>query len=436
MADRGKLDLVEGRPAAEAAAGETINVSNIGVQPHMRDGVPERNLLVFWRWPADRLDETFAKIGQRLEIEQILYLHWTRERIVENFQRFYAMITGHAYQKYTEAGVAPFLFVLVRDRNPVYRYRIAAGSGFKKVNINSFDLKQELRRQGNTSLHATNDQREFRRDLMYLVGQSADDYHPPKWDGDPSNIEEIHRDVVAAEGWESLRQVFSVLNEAVCYVVLRNFDRLPDEHVHGSHGDLDLLLSDEDALSRAASILDKDHRPTIRVGGRKVSFDLRSVEDFYYDPEWCRRILENRVMVRGFYAPNAENHFFSLLFHGHVQKPVIARDYIPTLLDLSREIGLDWIGEDWLTSRHKAASLLKDWLKGNGYYVTRPTGCPQFNWSFARRLGDVPWLYRSRSMTRKVGDLMMRNPLLRPLIPHARAARQLYRMANKRLRRA
>jgi hypothetical protein len=384
-------------------------------------------LLVFWRWSEDRLEETLDKIRERLEIDQILYLRWSKERVVENFQRFYAMVTGQAYQKYTQAGALPFLFVLVNDPQPLYQYRIAAGSGFKKVNVNCFDLKQMLRKQGGTSLHATNDQREFRRDLMYLIGQAADDYCPSKWDGKVESIQEIHRDIVAADGWESLQQVFSVLNQAVPYVVLRNFDKLPDEHVHGAHGDVDLLLEDVDARNRAASILNKDQRGTIKVGRRKVSFDFRSVEDFYYDPEWCRRILRDRIMVRGFYVPNPENHFFSLLYHGHVQKTKIADDYVPTLMNLAKEIGLDWITPEWLTQPEKAASLLGDWLKGNGFYLTRPNGCPQYNWTFVARLKTAPSLKRSTSFSNKIANVMARNSMLRPLIPHVLELRRRWR---------
>ena len=132
---------------------------------------PERHLFIFWRWPADGLEQTLNRIEERLEIEQVLFLRWTRERVVENFQRFYAFVSELAYKKYAEAGAAPFLFVLVTDPKPIYQYRIARGSGFKKVNINTFDMKQSFREQSGTSLHVTNDQREFRRDLMYLLGQ-------------------------------------------------------------------------------------------------------------------------------------------------------------------------------------------------------------------------------------------------------------------------
>jgi hypothetical protein len=340
------------------------------------------------------VESILDKIRERFEINQVARLYWSKERIVDNFQRFYAMISGHAYQKYTEAGALPFLFILVTDHNPVYEYRVAGGSGFKKVNVNSFDLKQDLRQHRSTSLHATNTPREFRRDLMYLMGQPVADYHPPPWDG---NIEDIHRDIVGAEGWSSLTQVFSVLNEAIDYVVLRNFEKLPDEHIHGIHGDIDLLVEDVDAWNRAASILNKERLAHTIVAERKVYFDFRSVEDFYYDPEWCRRILQNKVMIRGFYTPNEEDHFFSLLYHGHVQKPNIAKDYVPRLMALSKRIGLEYITPEMLTDPGKAAIILGDWLKGNGYYLTRPNGCPQYNPKFVARIDNVPFLYQSAS---------------------------------------
>lgn len=356
----------------------------------------ERHLFVFWRWPRDGVENILNQIREGFEINQVSHLHWTKERIVENFQRFYAMVSGDAYHKYTQAGVMPFLFVIAEDRDPVYRYRIAGGSGYKYVNAKSFDLKETLRRQGGTSLHATNTQREFRRDLMYLTGQRATDYKPPK-DGWNGKIEEIHRDIVGAGGWRDLSEMFSVLNEAVDYVVLRNFEMLPDEHKLGLHEDIDFLVDDVDAHNRAASILNKEQAAHTKVGNRKIYCDFRSVPDYYYDPEWCRRILRDKVLIRGFYAPNPEDYFFSLLYHGHVHKPKMSKDYGPRLMTLANEIGLKDITIEQLTNPESAATLLSEFLKGNGYYLTRPNGCPAYNEAFAASVPNVPFMYQSES---------------------------------------
>lgn len=359
----------------------------------MADRPPEHHLFIFWRWPADRADSLIDSIREKFEINSVQHVHWTADRIVDNFQRFYAMISGHAYQKYAEAGALPFLFVLVTDPKPVYAYRVAGGSGYKYVNVNTFDLKQKLRHQRGISLHATNNQREFRRDYIYLTGDLASDIKVVPWD---ERIGEMRGDIVAADGWKDLRQVFTVLNEAIDYVVLRNFAKLPDEHRHGIHGDIDLLVDDVDARNRGASILNKEQRAHTVVGDQKIYIDFRSIEDFYYDPEWCREILRTKIMLRGLYVPNPQDHFFSLLYHGHVHKPKIAKDYIPRLIALAEEIGLKDITEHKVTDPVQAAVVLDEWLRGRGYYLTRPNGCPAYNQGFVARM-KAPFLYQSES---------------------------------------
>ena len=358
---------------------------------------PEFHLMVFWKRPVDGEDQLLEQISAHFSIKEVFHLHWTPEKIVENFQRFYAMIEGHAYQKFTQSGVLPFLLVVVQDLKPSYEYRVSGGSGYKFVNTKTFDLKQKMRKQKGISLHATNDHREFRRDLMYLLGIKADVYAKKNlgnWDG---NIQQIHQDIVGADGWKNLPQVFEVLNEAVDYVVLRNFEELPDEHILGIHADIDFLVQDVDAYHRAASILNKERAAHTQVGDRKIYFDFRSVNDFYYDPKWCRRLLETKVPVRGFYAVNPHDYFFSLLYHGHVHKPKISKDYGERLLPIAKEIGLVNLTSDQLINPASAAIILEQFLKGNGYYLTRPNGCPGFNDNFASRLSSTPFLYQSES---------------------------------------
>ena len=121
----------------------------------------EYQLFVFWKKPKGSEAELLKQIADQFVIQEVFHLRWSKEKIVENFQRFYAMTEGHAYHKFTRSGVMPFLLVVVKDENPTYEYRLSGGSGFKFVNKKAFDLKQNLRRQKGISLHATNDHRSF-----------------------------------------------------------------------------------------------------------------------------------------------------------------------------------------------------------------------------------------------------------------------------------
>ena len=230
---------------------------------------------------------------------------------------------------------------------------------------------------------------------MYLLWQKADVYTKDltEWDG---RIKKINQDIIGANGWKNLVEVFDVLNEAVDYVVLRNFEELPNEHILGPHADIDFLVQDVDAYHRAAAILNKEQAAHTKIGERKIYFDFRSVDDFYYDPNWCRHLLKTKVFTRGF-AVNPHDYFFSLLYHGHVHKPKISKDYGERLIPIAKNIGLTGFTSEELINPESAAKILEQFLKGNGYFLTRPNGCPGFNGEFVARLNGTPMIYQSKS---------------------------------------
>ena len=124
--------------------------------------------------------------------------------------------------------------------------------------------------------------------------------------------------------FDTLRQVFDVLNfSGIPYVILRNFEKMPDEvNVDPNHLDVDILVNDYYALKR---IVDgdspqeffRDHCENgfyrvvnyVLVGGKRISFDVRSIGDNYLDEKWQKDILERRVEFRsGIYVPSEEDH--------------------------------------------------------------------------------------------------------------------------------
>lgn len=53
---------------------------------------------------------------------------------------------------------------------------------------------------------------------------------------------------------------------------------------------------------------------------------------------------------------------------------------------MSKQIGLDRITLEILNAPRQAATILGDWLKSNGVYLTRPNGYPQYNPILAARV--------------------------------------------------
>ena len=58
------------------------------------------------------------------------------------------------------------------------------------------------------------------------------------------------RDLTGTDSWDSLQELFYVMNATVDYVVLRNFECLPEAYTLRGHGDIDLLVHDYDEAVR------------------------------------------------------------------------------------------------------------------------------------------------------------------------------------------
>src|SRR5690242_8657391 len=114
---------------------------------------------------------------------------------------------------------------------------------------------------------------------------------------------------------ESIRQFFSYLNDInFKYVVLRNWENLPNDCHLGEHSDLDLLVYDFDHFFEVFPQAEKIYalprvRVRIPIAESFLYVDVRYVGDDYYPESFEKSILENREWFeRGFYTPDAVHH--------------------------------------------------------------------------------------------------------------------------------
>jgi len=136
----------------------------------------------------------------------------------------------------------------------------------------------------------------------------------------------------------SLQPLFDRLNalDTCPYVVLRNWDGLPDQAHLGSHSDLDLLVQDYAVAEAMLLALDavKCHSEPWRVqyrlpvGDSFQLIDLRSVGDGYYADKEAEAVLDCRQQhANGFYVPCPEEHFSTLLYHATTHKKWFSKGY-------------------------------------------------------------------------------------------------------------
>lgn len=121
---------------------------------------------------------------------------------------------------------------------------------------------------------------------------------------------------------KSLTQFFEFLNGvSFPYVVLRNWEPLPNSVEFGDHSDLDLLVYDiQHFLEIIPGVKAEYPFPRVRfkmaVGNEYIFMDIRFVGDGYYPEDFQKAILDNREWNdKGFYTPSPLHHRLALAYH-------------------------------------------------------------------------------------------------------------------------
>jgi hypothetical protein len=219
-------------------------------------------------------------------------------------------------------GETDFNLYILEDKGPIYDYRNTS-KGYRKVNINIFDLKIKLRKiTGGYKIHTTDNIQETKDNLKAL-----------------NIFEQYYKQLK----FESLNDVFNELNKypELKWIVMRNFEGMPNKINIDKHLDVDLLVNDYYLIKR---ILDgtsaTDNRyddgknrilNNVIINNKNILFDFRYIGDNYYDFKFQNKMLNSRIQhENGFYIPNKEMHLYSLIYHAIIHKSNISNTYIET----------------------------------------------------------------------------------------------------------
>lgn len=378
--------------------------------PQDREGMAsEPGLFVIWSDARQQQSRILSALGERFELQRVLQIRWTPELVDENFARFYRGQTEPPYGAVFshQKGRGSFTVVLVTDPEPRYELRdIPRGPAV--VNANVLDAKLLFRQWtgGGRRVHGADTAGEAVRDTVLLLGGTpASHMRDRRWDG---TIEHLAHDLAGSHGWSSLRELFSVLNYTVDYVVLRNFEALPADYLVGQHHDVDLLTDDYEELVRLLNgravlglVPRWGGRFLVRVGGENVLFDIRFVGDDYYDEAWERRLLANRRLVRDvFYAPSDEDYFETLAYHAVIHKRKIFQDYKDRLAQMAFDLGRDGWNRAEPDSLGHLPRLVREIVSERGYSFARPRDVTVF-FHYANAGMSHPWLRRKLAGLRR-----------------------------------
>lgn len=179
-----------------------------------------------------------------------------------------------------------------------------------------------------------------------------------------------------------LRQFFSYLNDInFQYVVLRNWENLPESVELGDHSDLDLLVYDyahflEIFPQAKAEFPYPRVRYKMPIGDTFIFMDVRHLGDGYYPADFEKAILDTREWnPKGFYTPNPIHFRVALVYHAVHHKN--GNTYPTHLGTMSIKDGLEALKDSnigWVSPTDKSVGTFNPYWKGATSTVSKGDG--------------------------------------------------------------
>ena len=344
----------------------------------------EPGLLIIWSNGRNIEDKIEEDIRKHFDVLYRFCVTWKESCFSSNLTRFYGENLPPKCNKEKDCGTGPFMLFVLEDNSPIYGFR-KTSRGKKYVNVNFFDAKEMYRSwTGGNQIHATNDINEFTHDIRLLLGMDLLELRQSSYS--TIDVNQYGENIVGSDGWDSLSQLFSTLNDTVEYVVLRNFDNLPDVYEYGEHSDIDFLSRNRENFVRicnAKQVYKQKFRSKyeLNINKKDVYIDVRFVGDEYYCESWENNILEQRMIInKCIYVPDENNFYFSLMYHGLIQKRRLAEEYLAVLYDKFGTDNLDQL-----------FAYLTGFMADNKYTFTEPNDLSVY---FNNRLTEIPTSFR------------------------------------------
>lgn len=367
----------------------------------------EIHIFIIWNKARKKESDIITDIKKRFKVLQIYEIHWSEQEFERNLLRLYGNSLKNSSSKKVVCGNGPFLFLVIKDENPKYEKRNTL-HGEDIVNVNIFDKKIEYRKitEGGQRIHASNSEKEANRNIGLIVNKSITDFNEENKD-----IKQIHSDLIGSKKWESLEQVFTILNQSLDYVVLRNFEELPTKYNKGFEGDIDILAEDKneiELITNAEKISPEKfgRRFKILIKNEKVHLDLRYVGDGYLDEEWEKLILKEKIIKNKISVPNNKNYFYSLLYHYLIQKKSLSKIHLMKLHRLGKNIDKN-IEFNKIDNKEQLRENLEKFLtKKNFSYVTPIDNSVFFDNSFVIKSKKVKILKEIKTTYKQTPTLI------------------------------
>ena len=356
-------------------------------------------IFIIWEKSRNYSEKILKDLSQKFTVRDIYEISWNKNNFLKNLKRFYGKSLPDAKNKAKTCGTGPFLLVVISDNDPEFLNPSPTNFVFENdlVNQKIVECKKKYRDWIGIdyTVHSSQSENETNHNLTLIFGKNLSDFQktlPNEWSG---KINKMNMDLIGNEGWQDMKQLLYVLNGTSNYVMLRNFEQMPEKF---DYRDIDLLADDEKLafIVNSDFSIESDNSRTFRtkIADQTVIFNPNYLGDHYYDIKWERQILKNRTFhKKGFYIPSNEDYFYTLyyhvLFHGRWRdKKEISEKYKKKLIELASELNIKNFKKELLQDLQKSKEFVEE-------YMTKMSYRHSFSKSYRIRHNEINRLYKS-----------------------------------------
>ena len=106
----------------------------------------ELHLMVLWNKARMYENDIIADLEKHVSIVEKIEVEWNKNKVAENFTRFYGVKLDSSSNKVKECGGGKFLLITFYDENPKYEFA-ETSRGFEYLNSNILNLKSKFMQQ-------------------------------------------------------------------------------------------------------------------------------------------------------------------------------------------------------------------------------------------------------------------------------------------------
>lgn len=175
--------------------------------------------------------------------------------------------------------------------------------------------------------------------------------------------------------WKNFDEFISIANKNFTWLVLRNFEYLPN-NFFGNDTDVDILCEDVNLFVKTMKLRKRSWgigAYEVIINNQVVPFDVRFLGDGYYDKLWQYKMLKNRIYTSSNVPRmNNEDYFYSLLYHSKIQKTKVKEEYKKIFYELSLILNIKNYEINSISNDKFISNLLNNFMKKNHFTYVNP----------------------------------------------------------------